>query len=47
MMTPGRQRRILADMTERLTEEDPQLVARFMIFARLAEEDGPVPPEPA
>jgi len=47
MMTPGRQRRILADMAERLTEEDPQLVARFMIFARLAEEDGPVPPEPA
>lgn len=47
MMTPSRQRRILADIAERLSAEDPQLVARFSIFARLAEEDGPVPPEPA
>ncbi|GAA0969520.1 hypothetical protein [Actinocorallia libanotica] len=47
MMTPNRQRKLLADMAERLREEDPQLVGRFAIFARLAEEDGPVPPEPA
>ncbi|ROO88343.1 hypothetical protein EDD29_6008 [Actinocorallia herbida] len=46
MMTPGRQRKILADMAERLRLDDPELVARFTMFARLHEEEGPPPVEP-
>ncbi|MDX6741270.1 hypothetical protein [Actinocorallia sp. A-T 12471] len=46
MMTPGRQRKILADIAERLRLDDPQLVARFTMFARLTEEEGPPPVEP-
>ncbi|HEU5160515.1 MAG TPA: hypothetical protein VFU43_26185 [Streptosporangiaceae bacterium] len=45
MMSPGRQERVLANIENRLRRESPDLVARFTVFARLVQDEGPPPPE--
>jgi hypothetical protein len=45
MIFPGRQERILADLERQLSVETPDLVARFAVFARLAQDEGPPPRE--
>lgn len=45
MIFPGRQERILADLERQLSVEAPDLVARFAVFARLAQDEGPPPRE--
>ena len=45
MISPGRQERMLATIENRLRREAPDLVARFTVFARLVQDEGPPPPE--
>ena len=45
MISPGRMDRVLATIENRLRRESPDLVARFTVFERLVQDDGPPPPE--
>ena len=45
MISPSRQERALARIANALRRESPDLVARFTVFERLAQRDGPPPPE--
>jgi hypothetical protein len=45
MFSPGRQERVLASIENRLRQESPELVARFTVFERLVQDEGPPPPE--
>lgn len=45
MISPGRQDRVLANIEDRLRRESPELVARFAVFERLVQDEGPPPPE--
>jgi hypothetical protein len=45
MFSPGRQERVLVGIENQLRLESPELVARFAVFARLVQDEGPPPPE--
>jgi hypothetical protein len=45
MISPGRLERLLANIEHRLRRESPDLVARFTVFARLVQDEGPPPQE--
>ena len=44
-MISGRMDRALANIENRLRHESPELVARFAVFERLVQDEGPPPPE--
>lgn len=46
MVLSHRERRILLLLARQIEEAEPDLFARFLIFERLVEDDGPPPPEP-
>jgi hypothetical protein len=45
MISQGREDRVLATIEARLRRESPDLVARFTVFERLVQDEGPPPPE--
>ncbi|MCP2342838.1 DUF3040 domain-containing protein [Actinomadura rupiterrae] len=45
MSTSRHDEQVLAEITSRVTRENPDLVARFALFERLVREEGPPPRE--